>query len=109
MRSSQAMRDSVDAEKVIKKLGEQIGMLTVQMAMLETKLTEAKETIAKYESEASKCQAKEIDCCVALVECKNPVFDRQVDEILRMLEEEMYREEIAENWVTKTQCPWITT
>ena len=44
------MRDSVDAEKVIKKLGEQIGMLTVQMAMLETKLTEAKETIAKYES-----------------------------------------------------------
>lgn len=45
------MRDSVDAEKVIKKLGEQIGMLTVQMAMLETKLTEAKETIAKYESE----------------------------------------------------------
>ncbi|MCL4463907.1 MAG: hypothetical protein M1552_03515 [Firmicutes bacterium] len=44
------MRDSVDAEKVIKKLGEQIGMMTVQMAMLETKLTEAKETIAKYES-----------------------------------------------------------
>ena len=45
------MRDSVDAEKVIKKLGEQIGMLTVQMAMLETKLTEAKDTIAKLESE----------------------------------------------------------
>lgn len=50
------MRDSVDAEKVIKKLGEQIGMLTVQMAMLETKLTEAKETIAKYESERMPCK-----------------------------------------------------
>ena len=33
---------------------------------------------------------------MALVDCNKPVFDRQVDEILRMLEEEMDREEIAE-------------
>jgi len=33
---------------------------------------------------------------VALVECKEPVFDRQVDEILRMLEEGIDRSEIAE-------------
>jgi predicted RNase H-like nuclease (RuvC/YqgF family) len=55
------MRDSVDAEKVIKKLGEQIGMLTVQMAMLETKLTEAKETIAKYESEQMSGKGRKAD------------------------------------------------
>jgi hypothetical protein len=33
---------------------------------------------------------------VALVDCKEPVFDRQVDEILRMLEEGVERTEIAE-------------
>jgi AraC-like DNA-binding protein len=33
---------------------------------------------------------------VALVDCKEPVFDRQVDEILRLLEEGMERAEIAE-------------
>ncbi len=51
------MRDSVDGEKVIKKLGEQIGMLTVQMAILETKLTEARDMITKLENELKKPEA----------------------------------------------------
>jgi hypothetical protein len=33
---------------------------------------------------------------MALVDCKEPVFDRQVDEILGLLEEGIEREEIAE-------------
>jgi len=33
---------------------------------------------------------------MALVECKEPVFDRQVDEILGLLEEGVERAEIAE-------------
>jgi len=33
---------------------------------------------------------------MALVECKEPVFDRQVDEILGLLEEGIERSEIAE-------------
>lgn len=48
------MRESVDGEKVIKKLGEQIGMLTVQLAVMETKLMEAKDIIARLEGEIKK-------------------------------------------------------
>lgn len=36
------------------------------------------------------------DFNMALVDCKEPVFDRQVDEILKMLEDGIDREEIAE-------------
>lgn len=53
---NQQKGQSMDAEKILRRLGEQVGLQTVQIAVLEQKLVEANTTISQLEGELRKAQ-----------------------------------------------------